>query len=65
VQQEGVASVFPPQPASHVCASVPPCVEAPMSESTVLAEDAGLQHTGTAEAHVLGGGGNGWGGAVG
>ena len=35
MQQEGVASVFLPHPASFARASVLPCVEAPMSESTV------------------------------
>ena len=35
MQQEGVASVLLPHPASPVRASVLPCVEAPMSESTV------------------------------
>ena len=35
-----------------------------MSESTVLAADAGALPTGSAGAHVLGWGGRGWGGAV-
>ena len=41
MQQEGVAFVFLPQVASHIRASVLPCVEAPMCESTVLVADAG------------------------
>ena len=65
MQQEGVASVFLPRPASLVRASVLPCVEAPMSESTVLLVDAGAVPTGSAGAHVLGGGGRGWGWAEG
>ena len=36
MQQEGMASVPLPQPASHLHASLPPCVEAPLRESTVL-----------------------------
>ena len=58
MQQEGVVSMLLLRPASHVHASVLPCVEAPMSESTVLAADAGAQPTSTARAHVLGGGGS-------
>ena len=54
MQQEGVVSVFRPHPASLARASVLPCVEAPMSESTVLLADAGAVPTGSAGAHVLG-----------
>ena len=36
MQQEGLASVFLPRPASHCRASMFPCVEAPLGESTVL-----------------------------
>ena len=61
MQQEGVASVLLPHPASPVCASVLPCVEAARSESTVLVADAGAVPTGSAGAHVLGWGGRGWG----
>ena len=55
MQQEGAASVFLPRPASHVRASMLPCVEAPLSKSTALMADAGAQPTGCAGAHVLGG----------
>ena len=36
MQQEGLVSMLLPRPATIVRASVLPCVEAPMSESTVL-----------------------------
>ena len=54
MQQEGVASMFLPHPASLVRASVLPCVGAPMSESTVLLADAGAVPMGSTGAHVLG-----------
>ena len=55
--------MFLPHPASHIRASVHPCVEAPMGESTLLAPDVGAQPMGTAGALVLGWGrkGLGWG----
>ena len=46
MQKEGVVPVFLPRPASHVHASVLPCVEAPLSASTVLTVDAGALLTG-------------------
>ena len=61
MQQEGLVSVLLPHPASLVRASVLPCVEAPMGESTMLLADAGAGPTGAAGAHVLGWGGRGWG----
>ena len=57
--------MFLPHPASLARASVLPCVEAPMSESTVLLADTGAMPTGSAGAHVLGWGGRGWGWAMG
>ena len=44
--------MFLPRPASHVRASMLPCVEAPLSESTVLMADAGTQPTGSTGARV-------------
>ena len=41
-------------PASRHHASVLPCVEAPLGESTVLSAVAGLEPMGPAGAHVLG-----------
>ena len=41
MQQEGVVAVLLPHPASRCCAPVRPCVEAPLSESTVLLAAAG------------------------
>ena len=61
MQQEGVVSVSLPHPTSHVHASVLACVEAPVSESTVLVAAAGAQPTSCAGALVLGGGGKGLG----
>ena len=55
MQQEGVASVLLSHLASHLPAFMLPCVEAPMSESTVLAAVVGAVPTGSAGAHVLGG----------
>ena len=62
MQQEGVASVLLPHPTSHVRAFVLPCLEAPTSESTVLAADVGAEPTGSAGALVLRRGEQGWGG---
>ena len=63
MQQEGVGLVVLPRPASLVRAPVLPCAEAPLGESGVLLADVGVRKpTGAAGAHVLGGGGRGWGG---
>ena len=78
MQQEGVGLVFLPRTASLVRSPVLPCVEAPLGESGVLLADAGGEKPtgaavllagaggekpmGAAGAHVLGGGGRGWGG---
>ena len=62
MQQEGLGFVFLPLPASLVRAPVLPCVGAPPGESSVLLADTGAKPTGTAGAHVPGGGkkGLGW-----
>ena len=62
MQQQGVGSLLLPLPGSCFCAPMLPCVEAPLSESTVQPAATGGEARGAARAVVLGGGGRGWGG---